>query len=162
MNPLPPAVAARWARNWSPEAHPERPWWCAVHSTIMSGSLVRWRRSDGRETDYYKVPVTWGTHDDPALFFLDTPRAELARIDAAHPLPAPPPMPAQVWAYPDGAEVCLIGVDVPPEMPPDAWGRARFSPCMWHEKGNDVWPPPGAILVAGPTPWGRDIPWSPA
>jgi hypothetical protein len=139
---------------WAKGHVPDRPWW--------SRHDLTYRRCDGITIlSRAFMDITHG--DERGLWDGKEPYADaMARIDAAHPLPAPPPMPGQVWAYPDGAEVCLIGVDVPPEMPPDAWGRARFSPRMWHEKGNDVWPPPGAILVAGPTPWGRDIPWSPA
>jgi hypothetical protein len=159
MNPLPPAVAARWARNWSPEAHPERPWWCAVHSTIMSGSLVRWRRSDGRETDYYKVPVTWGTHDDPALFFVDTPRAELARIDAAHPLPHPGFYPGQTWADGDDEYHVLVICHGQPYGARVDTAKVNGLPRLFA--GISVLDiPPRAILVYGPSQYGV-VPWGP-
>lgn len=70
--------------------------------------------------------------------------AALDAYDAAHPMPVPPPMAGQVWATPDGSQV----------------------PVGYIHKGQDaagfrVWPPTGCVLVAGPTPWGRDVPWAP-
>lgn len=65
---------------------------------------------------------------------------EMARIDAEHPLPEPPAMPGQVWAWLDSD------------------GEPR---CLMDATGGYIHPP-GAFLVDGPTPWGRGVPWAPA
>jgi hypothetical protein len=163
MKPMPKEIAERWLPMWGEGAHPERPWWCAVHAQVADGPRVRWRRGDGVYTSYYKVPVTWGANDNPGTFFIDTPRSELEYIDGVHPLLAPPPMPGQVWAWVSffgtnmarggAAETMVTHVNT-------ANGNVRWATGGKH--GPEHWPPEYTVLVAGPTPWGRDIPWSPA
>ena len=76
--------------------------------------------------------------------------AALDAYDTAHPMPVPPPMPGQVWwdrvYFPIGAVVR---------------GQATVDTGAGLEP-IETWPPPNAVLVAGPTPWGRDVPWAPA
>lgn len=146
MTPIPPEVAARWKPMWSPDAHVERPWW-------RLGTQA-WVRADGAEVGTYTI--------GEGRFYRRTQEAvnaALAEHDAAHPLPAPGPMPGQVWVYPDGRE----------EMIPTIFGvygqdgRERATLLGGHpgpKFNGESWPPPGAILIAGPTPWGRDVPWS--
>lgn len=62
----------------------------------------------------------------------------LARYDREHPLPAPTRLPTQVWAW--------VSRD----------GRVHEMVCE-----PNVILPLGAVLVSGPTPWGRDVPWAP-
>jgi hypothetical protein len=64
----------------------------------------------------------------------------LAVHDEECPLPPPPQMPGQVWVRDDGREQLITGAI-----------NVGLTPC---------WPPPGEVLVAGPTPWGRDVPWA--
>lgn len=154
MKPMPKEIAERWSPMWGGYAHSERPWWCAVHAQVADGPRVRWRRGDGVYTSYYKVPVTWGANYNPGTFFIDTPRSELEYIDGVHPLSAPPRLAGQVWAWttPDGQyhERVIWGVSGPiSDLRADA--QAAFEVA-----------PPDAVLVAGPTPWGMNVPWSPA
>ena len=74
-----------------------------------------------------------------------------ARIDREHPLPVPPLMPGQVWVV-NGDEVLL------PSLIPS---QHRPFIAVWPIvcDGVEIDPFKGAILVAGPTPWGRDVPW---
>lgn len=138
MNPIPEPLRARWSPMWPKDCHPERPWWVLVRdvnepvqTSYPSRSFYRWARVDGAK-------VTAGYLSDEPSWRSGVPGDEaLTAFDAAHPLPAPPLMPGQVWAYADGTETLIVRVE--------------------------MWPPPdvNAILVAGPTPWGRDVPWSP-
>lgn len=98
----------------------------------------------------------------------------LAAIDTAHPLPAPPPMCGQTWCWPDGIETMLTRVEpVGPAGVTDVWRVWTVVPAkgvlvsprevgVSIDDGSDIeaWPPPGAILVAGPSPHGFNVPWS--
>jgi hypothetical protein len=125
-----------------PDAHPERPWWRPISS-------MRWRRTDGRISR--------------AACVCD----ELARLDTAHPMPPPEPRCGQVWVTLTGVESMVQMVysngagtrtiDLPdhhffwppdPERPDSCWGSAP------ETLTTADWPPPGAVLVAGPgAPW---------
>ena len=150
MKPIPADVAARWSPMWATDHHPERPWWHKYSPAVYSRH--HWRRCDGLRGPRCDDP------DDPEA---DIPGDTLAAIDAANPLPAPPPMPGQVWVAPTGDEftiaaivkACVLFATLAPS--PEAYGA--FAPCV---SSQPEWPAAGAILVAGPTPWGRDVPWS--
>lgn len=133
-----------WLPMYAPGSVPERPWWreneAFEHVRIGGGPFVR------GGIVYAGVVVCAGG----AL--LET----LTRLDAEHPLPAPPPMAGQVWCDrgPGGEAVqftihAVIGGQ--PVVVVDDTGPTPVA-----------WPPAGAVLVAGPTPWGRDVPWAPA
>lgn len=81
----------------------------------------------------------------------ETADAAMAWYDTAHPLPAPPPMCDQTWAWPDGEQLVVSRV-----FP----GGEAMMACGGPFFAASEWPPPGAVLVAGPSPWGRDVPWS--
>lgn len=191
---LPPAVIARWSSVWGKGCCPPRPWWSArrVDGVVLTSwppiEPFQWFRCDGL------AGPTFSAHAGELV----VNEADLAAIDAAHPLPAPPPLPTQVWAW-DGNNASMV-VDVrdgkalwnagfPPaglqrfvqaridaedraKRPPDpipttgdsGIGYVTFS-CFHLQPTSEqlnVWPPPGAILVAGPSCYGRDTPWSPA
>lgn len=112
-----------------PGSHPTRPWW-----RIIPQHPNAWRRLDGEE-------VRGGPHDRPERV--------LHRVDAAFPLPPPPPTCGQVWAWPEARhERTLCGVDRS-NNPPRAWWAGPPAP-----DGVAAWPPPRAVLVAGPcSPW---------
>lgn len=121
-----------WLPMYGAGAVKERPWWRSLHA--VHGGMVnfgRYRRADGAEV---------GAED----------AAELAAYDAAHPLPAPPPMCGQVWA--DALATYAIAAVVRGVPLVDA--GAGLEPL-------EQWPLAGAVLVAGPTPYGRDVPWAP-
>lgn len=144
MNPLHPAIIARWQSMWAKDCCPERPWWTRHEMT--------YRRCDGI-TILSRVSLDLTHGDERGLWDGKEPYADaMARIDSAHPLPAPGPMPGQVWTF-DGQERSIIAV-----RPGDDAIVTWYGPPAKCKS----WPPPGAILVAGPTPWGRDCPWSPA
>lgn len=142
---------------WSPDCHPERPWWtlCVVDGEPVQTSfparyVMQWRRVDGKtvRVGYQSANPDWRT----TVFQHE---AELAAIDAAHPLPHPGYYPGQVWVL-DDDEVTICRVKhrdarVEAYVSPD-YGAIDYSKDLLD----------GAILVAGPTPWGRDCPWSPA
>lgn len=117
--------------NWHgypqhPDAHPERPWW--------HREGLHWRRIDG-----------WGSDG-----------GSIASMDAKMPLPPPEPRCLQVWLNVErGDQVVVACVDTGGI----AWS---FSPNNTNSVGLpsavalrlDPWPPPGAVLVAGPgSPW---------
>jgi hypothetical protein len=127
--------------NWHgypqhPDAHPERPWWRPISS-------MRWRRTDGR----ISRAVCWPDaldEDEAEVVHAQDVCDELARLDTAHPLPPPEPRCGQVWVLPDVATHCtVIGVQDGAGYYVDPRGVHRMP-----------WPPPGAVLVAGPgAPW---------
>lgn len=81
--------------------------------------------------------------------------AEMDAFDAAHPRPAPRPMSGQVWAWPNGM-TGVVGWVYPGPQAPEI--PVTIAHGVWT---NTPWPPPGAVLVAGPTEQGRDVPWAP-
>jgi len=171
MNPFTP-----WLPMYSPDAHPERPWWRAEHAQRQTF----YRRIDGAKGWTYNEKDGYG-----GLFFVPPECAgypwieqRMASEDAARPIPAPPPMPGQVWIWfeewrakgtPGGLDAGQLYVmagnvaticGITPAYNPERTPLIRLSsfPC---DVGR-TWPMPGAVLVAGPTPWGRDVPWAPA
>ena len=158
---------------------PERPWWRAA----AQGSV----RCDGR------VAAPWAmTPHELRARTREEMLAEIDRIDAEHPLPVPPAMPGQVWAWSATEMAAVVGIregrpiwgaGTPPKPVQESARRSaaerqeerrrqarmatRFDDVSYLsaasvEEEDYVWPPPGAVLVAGPSPWGRDMPWVPA
>lgn len=76
--------------------------------------------------------------------------AAMAQVDRDRPLPKPPLMAGQVWVVLGGdgqwRELTYLGVTTTEQ--------GAFSNGYLNLHAN-------AILVAGPTPWGRDVPWAP-
>lgn len=154
MNPLPPEVIARWSPMWPKDCHPDRPWWtlCVVDGEPVQTSfppryVMQWRRVDGKavRVGYQSANPDWRT----TVFQHE---AEIAAIDAAHPLPAPPPMAQQVWSWgPGNAETAIVHVHT---------GKGRVLWATGGETGPEHWPPPYAILVYGPSCYGV-VPWGP-
>jgi len=127
-----------------------------------------WKRVDGAQACLLGTK-TWGMRkagckpEDPWQVARDVPdgwataEGALAWIDREYPLTAPPPMGGQVWAWPGGEERVVGKV----------YGRAFGGAVLTngipplHEFSASEWPPPKGILIGGPTPWGRDVPWAP-
>lgn len=164
MNPIPREIVARWSATWGAGVHPARPWWSMASHTP--------RRTDG----IVPVPgwlVEMGRVDPRGLWDGNEPyEAFMARVDAEHPLPAPMPLPMQVWRWAEGDETMIVRV-VPDGRVgvPDTWrvwtglnnASALVSPRAKEFVGGsrvEQWPPPGAVLVAGPSPHGFNVPWS--
>jgi hypothetical protein len=150
MIPIPADIAALWSHGWHPDAHPERPWWCGTDT--FNPCLLR--RLDGGQP------------------FVG--ESSIASYDEAHPLPEPPILPGQVWVWPEGTHIreSAVHADIPPggsaQVLSVLHGRPVFVvvntsilPSPPALICGPLGPPPGAILVAGPTPWGRNVPWSP-
>lgn len=125
-----------WLPMYPETAHPERPWWRRV-SVDVGGPhrqvVEKWTRVWDNRGPLY-------AHD-------------LAGIDEAYPVDVPPPMPGQVWVLPDGDQQTVSRVAGTP------WTIVFFHATYVRD---DEWPLPGAVLVAGPTPWGWNVPWAPA
>jgi hypothetical protein len=140
-----------WLPMYAPGAVPERPWWRQEGDD--------YRRADGARVksvlDGFRF-IEW----EPTLRLIEA-------HDTEHPMPVPPPMVGQVWAWPESGTERAVA---------STWGgRAWFQAEVGQPKPADVgvvcasseawgaseWPPRGAVLVAGPTPWGRDVPWAP-
>lgn len=158
MTHIPDPIATRWRPMWHPDAHPERPWWRAKEIGVtvrVDGLLLVMYDAMGLYPNAMHLP-----HDE------DVDEA-LARIDAEHPLPAPLPMPGQVWAFGAFTERTVADVvagvawlSSQPGTPEE--GGPGIVVCPHPEMmGATTWPPVNGVLVAGPTPWGRDVPWSP-
>lgn len=187
MMPIPPEIAARWSPMWA-AGHPTRPWWqYAQIRSLDVGSLdgrthpdeqkliridgavfqyrgyssLPWRLRQGAPAwvpGWYQAVfpdrglVVAATSDsDPMGPILDV----LAKWDAEHPLPTPPLMPGQVWVV-DGEELTVLS-------PESEQGRVTVAGRM-HEltfQLNAQMFTTRGLLVSGPTPWGRDVPWAP-
>lgn len=155
MNPFTP-----WLPMYPPDAHPERPWWRgSVRDRSEWGlpSVMGWRR-------------VWDSRGPLAAH-------DLAGIDDAYLVPPPPPMAGQVWVWfedwratgtPGGLDASLyvaagtvaMIAGVTPAMHPERTPLVRLT--SFPSDVGRTWPMSGAVLVAGPTPWGRDVPWAPA
>lgn len=158
MNPF-----ANYLPCYAPGTVPDRPWWRLVPTgQTAHAAWSAFTRCDGQAivAEPYKAPVYWGSPDPEWRAERERERrayvaAHLANMDAydlAHPLLVPPPMATQVWVLADGEQ--------------DSVGRVFPNGDVIFANGPYVraaeWPPPGAVLVLGPTPWGRDCPWAPA
>ncbi len=109
---------------------------CPLLADVPSGNALRFR---------------WRDHDPG---YRHDWLADLDAHDVEHPIPCPPPMTGQVWVWPGGEEN-VIGKVYSREV-----GGCLFANGLSYSA--EQWPPLGAVLVLGPTPWGRDVPWMPA
>jgi hypothetical protein len=117
-------------------AHPERPWW-RVHvrgrGDVGLPSVLSWRR-------------VWDDQGPIA-------ERDIAEIDTHSPVDRPPPMVGQVWVFDDQTEEIVYTQKL----------TTSTTVLFAGDKAVTLsWPPSGGVLVAGPTPWGRDVPWAPA
>jgi hypothetical protein len=181
-------LANDWRPMWHEWAHPLRPWWRKAEDPfsrlagMFGGSGASrplenvWRRVDGqtvatchpldeRGRPNERVVLGWafldpeaakagsaeaGRHPESGPFA--TAEEAMAYVDEHRPLPAPPPMVGQVWAWEDG-EQHLVGRTTA------VGGLVFLTNGSLFTRAD--WPPAGAFLVAGPTLWGRDVPWAP-
>jgi len=183
MNPF-----TSWLPMYGPDAVPERPWWrYGVKLSLGAGIFGTWpdpsrpvrdpdtfRRCDGlmacavqresRRIGWCLTDETMqglkGRADGEAFA---TAEEAMAAADAHAPVSAPPPMVGQVWGHGDGARMITSIAEE------DGSTTIRFDKQL-YEIGEDpggtytiymAWPPPEMVLVSGPTPWGRDVPWAP-
>ncbi len=159
MNPFAPYLSC-----YPPGSVPERPWWRLVHSELT--------RSDGVYLARRAMGAIFGLRADYPGFIREGEDYDvaMARIDAEHPIPAPPPLVGQVWAhrkpnrpwtYSSVAEVEPVGwmaesleptiVQVAAGALSDCYAAHPEAIC---EDGPLPWPPPNAVLVYGPhAPW---------
>jgi hypothetical protein len=137
-----------WLPMYAPEAVPERPWWrVSRRSTYQIGddgnriSGSDCRRPDGGE-EFAPEAAT---------------ATVLDAYDAKHPLPVPPPMAGQVWCDTTARNRAQVQFTIHAVI-------GDVAIVIVDDTGPSPieWPPPAAVLVAGPTPWGRDVPWAPA
>lgn len=145
------------------DAHQDRPWWRYLWPASHEAMPIQARRSDGLyaaaqppdllrwhwsgpEVEGWRPPVI----PEPETTVLD---ALLRILDAACPLPAPPQLVGQVWHWPANGRTCFVGGD---DWPPR---KDVFMVATGRGSAGDLppWPPPGAVLVAGPL-----SPWAPA
>lgn len=152
---IPRAVYEQWSAMWAHGHVRDRPWWriVATGHAHAAGAV----RVDGARTLLTIIGPNPAASENALLDWGD-----VERIDRAIPLPAPPPMPGQVWAW-DGVEDAVTYVEASSwqDGVVTGWtigigGSTRYVGPAW----GGVWPIPGAVLVAGPTPWGRDVPWA--
>lgn len=86
----------------------------------------------------------------------------LAKWDEDQPLPAPPLMPGQVWIV-NGEELSIMACSPS--------GSAMVAGAVLGDGGDTIFRTNSThwnvalrthgVLVSGPTPWGRDVPWAP-
>lgn len=148
MIPMPADLYPTWGAMWGPEVHPQRPWWRIHRSEIdRMGQWIQDIPPSFVPVDGHGVATYWERVDGLHA-------ADLEAGDHEHPLPAPPPMPGQVWVFESQAEMILYVQVLKP---------GAFTVLWAGDKAVSLtWPPTDGILVSGPTIWGRDIPWSPA
>lgn len=125
-----------------PDAHPERPWWRRVGVSLVRVDDLAVERQPSCTHTGAPAVAPWA---DSVIIELGDWTAStgescadldelLARVDAAHPLPPPPPLVAQVWFWPDTERHEMV--------------------AALHEPDPGRWPPRGAVLVYGPlSPW---------
>lgn len=122
---------ALWLSTYAAGAVAERPWWIGAF-----GSGPTWARTDGAQVT--KRMKSRSRTRAEMLTAVDA-------IDDERPLPIPPPMGTQVWAWPNG-EQHVVG---------KVWGAGggvTFSNGDTLPPG--MWPPHNAVLVGGPrAPW---------
>lgn len=132
-----------------PDSVEGRPWWRhCVYSNDGAHLLVMRDFKEGSlmaEADHPDLP------------------AAMVAYDTAHPLPPPPPRCGQVWLWPDSDRQHLVtdittrgsghtGITLGLEGP-DCW-LPHVPPELAPHSSQSPWPPPGAVLVAGPgAPW---------
>jgi hypothetical protein len=136
---------------------PERPWWICGNP---SGRTVG-RRSDGV---YVAVRYNeWGSRwvrgrdgskqeDDIPIDPSATTMEAMAWVDEHHPLPAPPPIPGQVWSNTTIQKMVAAVEGVCVLWSNDAGGN--YDGAAYRTR-DGVWPPKyGYVLVHGPySPW---------
>lgn len=142
---IPSPLYLRWSPMWVPDHVRSRPWWRRGDTAFI--------RCDGRTVPIAGVVRTARVlsvgPSDPAL-----DRIEMEKLDREHPLHTPPPMPGQVWARPGEH-----GLWIEDEITRVSFTEEGTITAFTHP-GKPWQREAGAILVAGPTPWGRDVPWA--
>ncbi len=156
MIPMPQEVRERWARGWPDFSVPERPWWRRPGQRCDGIELVRLSQDH--------PPASMQNLRGAYRPWIEDVASAMERIDREYPIPPPEPLEGQVWAQVEGAGRFLDGGDSfmivsMLRTNPIAVVQGNYEPKLAVLR---TWPPPGAVLVAGPTPWGRDIPWSPS
>lgn len=154
MIQMPEALREAWSPLWATGHVRERPWWVfdGYHGT-------------NPYTNQFQSGVYYKRRDKHILWVSgESVDAALATYDAESPMPPPSPSQGQVWLQVEGAGRFLDVGDVFSivsilRQQPVAAVQGSDEPRLAVLK---TWPPPGAVLVAGPTPWGRDCPWAPA
>lgn len=134
-----------------PDANPERPWWRRV-VTEISGT-GGWER----HPDRYFVADDPDLRVDSFEDLIAETAPELECIDRERPLPCPAPRCGQVWAR-EGMPAVMVVDESPPwfigTMLMDTMLMLAGDTRTPQDKGLCQWPPPGAVLVAGPgSPW---------
>lgn len=150
-DPIPPTVAERWRPMWHMDAFVPRPWWRAVDDVPSAYVRVDGWRVERVLGVIFATPPRGAFAELPGNPFLPD---GLAHVDATSPLPAPEPMPGQVWVS-GGGTACMIAA---------AWRHGDSWWVQWasNDREPKLWAPSTAsVLVSGPTPWGRDVPWAP-
>ena len=145
MNPFEPWLPT-YARDQSSGPMPARPWWRISAATIgASGVTYPLTRCDAGPLSSGRlrvsVPPPGEDVEDVDAYIFGHVTAAVDAYDDAHPMPVPPPMCGQVWVRPD--ETCMVtGTNA---------GAYQFGGVTLP---LSFWPPPNAVLVAGPfSPW---------
>jgi len=145
-----------------PDAHPQRPWW-----RRSGDDESPWVRSDNATltpvAEYVggdTYDAGWQSHDGWVLRVPDVWMGRMAAIhtlesgslatyDAEHPLPPPEPRCGQVWVWVAASAWQGLQMTVSTVT---AVGGVHFG--TRRDAWDAPWPPPGAVLVAGPgAPW---------
>lgn len=136
------------------DAHPQWPWW--RRGTLNEG--YGWVRSDGRTqhlrggeqlTDDEKAELRESVAKDG-----DATSMLIQVHDREHPLPAPEPKCLQVWKIP-GNPAQVVIIEDAPWFPVTLMTKfTAFALTGEALLVEHAWPPPEAVLVAGPgSPW---------
>jgi hypothetical protein len=143
MNPFLP-----WLPMYRPGTLPDRPMWRRLPA----------ERQDGAGAGGVPLPTQWERCDGARAR-----EDQLLDIERASPVPAPPPMEGQVWVGGPRPTGLVARVETMPGGWVVFWGGTDEERHYGAAAtGLGAWPPERAVLVAGPTPWGRDVPWHPA
>jgi alkanesulfonate monooxygenase SsuD/methylene tetrahydromethanopterin reductase-like flavin-dependent oxidoreductase (luciferase family) len=156
MMTMPAELARAWEKMWHLRAYFPRPWWRHKGATCWFERVDGWVITGDDPSDVENPSVLirspGGNGRDESVGGLSFEEA-MSYVDTNHPLPAPDPMPGQVWVSAGGTQ-CMIAA---------VW---RYGDSWWVQWASNPdapvrWEPPTSVLVAGPTPWGRDVPWAP-
>lgn len=129
--------AAPWWRNVQDGTTRRVDGWAIRRSREQSGAFDA--RAPGADREDWRMIPSCGSLVEA-----------VQRIDAAHPLAAPPPMVGQAWCWARTREVRAVV----------ATSRHGVVFGDGTQIDREDWPPPDAVLVAGPTPWGHHVPWA--
>lgn len=133
-------MTALWHGYPQPEgAHPKRPWWRKASRALDT------QEGEQKVMSGWPIGTPGWVHPSGVFAFGDDAEEVMEQYDVEHPVPAPPPMGAQVWVKGSSQRVITRVETVD--------GGKTYVFCG-PDRLAGSWPPEGYVLAAGPyAPW---------